>query len=97
MTSQQYTELSAIKERLLNDYRALEAEYGGDAEADVKEIMEALTSWKDKEVIKELTSFVADLNDIGPYEPLPGTPRDYVNEKFRKRVESLQSQGGKNE
>jgi len=39
--------------------------------------------------IEELKTFVGILNDIDPYQPLDGTPRDYVNGKFNDRIEQL--------
>jgi len=39
--------------------------------------------------IDELKQFVTELNTVSPYEPLKGTPREYVEEKAKKRFAQL--------
>lgn len=62
----------------------------------VKEIMEALTSWKDKEVWKEqerIYDFATRRQANGLYVPLEVGLIPWLKDQ----LESLQSQGGKNE
>jgi hypothetical protein len=39
--------------------------------------------------IDELKSFVFALDEQNPYDPLPGTPKQYVHEKFEQRLATL--------
>lgn len=42
--------------------------------------------------IEELKRFVDELNKQSPYDPLPGTPREYVESKMSERQASLTNQ-----
>ena len=50
----------------------------------------------DKARIDKLVSFVSDLNNIQPFEPLKSTPREYVEEKLKDRIVTIR-EGKQNE
>lgn len=91
MTSQQDTELRDILHTLLGEWGA-EPAFERDQ---VDKATQALTSWKDKEVI---TARIDEVKRWLPISPNPHSTWDAkVIRAVQERIKSLQSQGGKNE
>lgn len=86
MTSQQDTELKSLLAKAratIPDGTEIVLMVDGDLNSGVP-LEQALASWKDKEVIKELERLIVVCRRSQRYEP-----------EIYERLESLQSQGGK--
>lgn len=96
MTSQQDTEL----EEILYDYWAKhrDCKDGCQHMNQGEDTIQALTSWKDKEVIDVLADIQIEtmLTNKSDEEKIDDIKK-YTTNGILKRTESLQSQGGKNE